>query len=371
MSQGKFPQAEEALAENLTLRKELHDLDGMGTVLMEMGSIAFNQDKPAEAEAHFIAARECYEKVGNKRFVSQALYIQAMVAFAEGDFSKATQLSEQAVAIGQELGESTIIALGLVRLGRASSSIGNFDLARSQFEEVLKVSRETGIKQLQAVAHDSLGALAYFQAKYSEAYDHLKQSILLWREIGEEAGISFTLLILAMLIHSRRQYETAARLLGAAERMMPSYGLKFLSPVEIQGLENTRLALQSALGKKAYQQAWAAGQAMDLEQVQELALSQKVPDKLSPVDLLPAGVGLASRARTNVRSRVLALIEPLSERELEVLGMLAAGATNQEIAQKLFIDIGTVKSHNTHIFAKLGVKNRTQAVERARKLGLL
>ena len=64
------------------------------------------------------------------------------------------------------------------------------------------------------------------------------------------------------------------------------------------------------------------------------------------------------------------LIEPLSERELEVLGLVAEGCSNQEIANRLFITLRTVKSHTNHIYAKLGVKNRTQAVARGRELEL-
>jgi LuxR family maltose regulon positive regulatory protein len=65
------------------------------------------------------------------------------------------------------------------------------------------------------------------------------------------------------------------------------------------------------------------------------------------------------------------LIEPLSDRELEVLRLIATGLSNREIAQELVIAIGTVKSHINHIYGKLGVKNRTQAVARAQKLSLL
>jgi LuxR family maltose regulon positive regulatory protein len=65
------------------------------------------------------------------------------------------------------------------------------------------------------------------------------------------------------------------------------------------------------------------------------------------------------------------LIEPLSERELEVLRRVAAGYSNQEIAQDLVIAVSTVKRHLSNIYGKLGVGNRTQAVARARELGLL
>jgi DNA-binding NarL/FixJ family response regulator len=68
---------------------------------------------------------------------------------------------------------------------------------------------------------------------------------------------------------------------------------------------------------------------------------------------------------------VVELVEPLSERELDVLRKLASGATNREIAQALVIAEGTVKNHITNILGKLGVKDRTQAALKARDLGLL
>ncbi len=67
----------------------------------------------------------------------------------------------------------------------------------------------------------------------------------------------------------------------------------------------------------------------------------------------------------------LPLIEPLSNRELEVVGLIAAGLTNREIAQELVIAVGTVKRHTNNIYGKLGVQNRTQAVARVREFGLL
>jgi LuxR family transcriptional regulator, maltose regulon positive regulatory protein len=68
---------------------------------------------------------------------------------------------------------------------------------------------------------------------------------------------------------------------------------------------------------------------------------------------------------------VQTLVEPLSDRELEVLRLVASGATNQEIGQRLFVSVNTVKKHTGNIFSKLGVNNRTQALAVARELGLL
>ena len=69
--------------------------------------------------------------------------------------------------------------------------------------------------------------------------------------------------------------------------------------------------------------------------------------------------------------RARGLVEPLSEREREVLRLLAAGKPNQEIAQELVVSLHTVKKHVTHVLGKLGAANRTEATARARELGLL
>lgn len=65
------------------------------------------------------------------------------------------------------------------------------------------------------------------------------------------------------------------------------------------------------------------------------------------------------------------LVEPLSQRELEVLQLLAEGLSNREIGERLFLALSTVKGHNRNIYGKLQVKRRTEAVARARELGLL
>ena len=65
------------------------------------------------------------------------------------------------------------------------------------------------------------------------------------------------------------------------------------------------------------------------------------------------------------------LIEPLSERELQILQFISEGMSNREIAERLCLSLGTVKVHSHNIYGKLNVSNRTQAVGQARKLGLL
>jgi LuxR family maltose regulon positive regulatory protein len=77
----------------------------------------------------------------------------------------------------------------------------------------------------------------------------------------------------------------------------------------------------------------------------------------------PAATGAAQQPGT--------AIEPLSERELEILRLISKGLSNQEIAEILVIAVSTVKSHINHLYGKLGTQRRTQAITIARDLGLL
>ena len=70
-------------------------------------------------------------------------------------------------------------------------------------------------------------------------------------------------------------------------------------------------------------------------------------------------------------SRSQGLIDPLSQRELEVLSLIDQGLSNNEIGERLFLALDTIKGHNRRIFEKLDVSRRTEAVARACELGLL
>jgi DNA-binding NarL/FixJ family response regulator len=72
-----------------------------------------------------------------------------------------------------------------------------------------------------------------------------------------------------------------------------------------------------------------------------------------------------------VRPEAQSLVEPLSERELEILAIMATGAPNREIGEQLYIAEGTVKNHVTSILGKLNARDRTQAVVKAQQLGIL
>jgi LuxR family maltose regulon positive regulatory protein len=87
--------------------------------------------------------------------------------------------------------------------------------------------------------------------------------------------------------------------------------------------------------------------------------------------ILPGYIGRILSAYGGGKKSTVPLVEPLSERELEVLRLITAGLSNREIAEKLVISIGTAKTHVHNVCGKLGVRNRTEAATRAKELDLV
>ena len=80
---------------------------------------------------------------------------------------------------------------------------------------------------------------------------------------------------------------------------------------------------------------------------------------------------LPDRQAGFVLNESLAAKLELSNRELKILGLMAEGNSNQEIANRIFVSLSTVKTHNQNLFEKLDVKRRTQAIEKAKRLNLI
>ena len=103
-----------------------------------------------------------------------------------------------------------------------------------------------------------------------------------------------------------------------------------------------------------------------LEAIRAVARGESILDPSVTAKVVTEFARLANQS-----SRPAALVNPLSEREVEVLRLVAKGATNPEIAAALFIAEGTVRNHLTNILGKLAVNDRTQAAVKAKELGLV
>ncbi len=150
----------------------------------------------------------------------------------------------------------------------------------------------------------------------------------------------------------------------------------FLSALSQQGRHGSAPEVQATLAILHYprgQQIYVdelvdAGPAL-IPLLREATAGAIVPEVPGMLTADPGEAG--RRSETETVSQPAASIEPLSQRELEVLRLLAAGLSNKDLAARLFLSVGTVKQHLHHINGKLGTTSRTSALARARHLGIL
>jgi LuxR family maltose regulon positive regulatory protein len=168
-----------------------------------------------------------------------------------------------------------------------------------------------------------------------------------WRQQAESKGWQDerlkTMVLQAVALQAQGEKDKAVHLLGAALALAEPEG--FLRIFIDEGAPMAQLLSE------------AAAQGIRPGYVSKLLAAAEVR-KQSPEDK-PS----ASSART--------LVESLSPRELEILQLIAQGLSNDEIGKRLFLALDTVKGHNRRIFDKLQVQRLTEAVARARELGLL
>jgi LuxR family maltose regulon positive regulatory protein len=171
--------------------------------------------------------------------------------------------------------------------------------------------------------------------------------------------------------------EETARAAGRMGRIIEILLLKALAMQESRNSEHAIQTLTECLTlaePEGYVRVFLdEGQPMQMLLAQWLAQASAGPLRdyairlLSHFDAEPHMV----TATQETGSAAQALVEPLSQRELEVLHLMALGRTNKEIARQLIVAPGTVKAHTSSIYRKLDVANRTEAVARARRLGIL
>ena len=155
--------------------------------------------------------------------------------------------------------------------------------------------------------------------------------------------------------------------LATAERLKPHVALVDLFLGERSGAElceairsaspKTRVLLISGIGWISPQAAKAAG-------------ASGFVSKDWSADEVAMAVRMVGKGMTVFGRQVEAPATPLSDREREVLTLIASGATNREIAERLYLSPHTVKEHASALYRKLGVKNRAEATRRAERLGL-
>ncbi len=342
INQGRLNEALQLCEEAL----ELGTVEGRrtaatGFATLEKGKIFYERNELAAAESELRAALELLGEGGIIESFGNVHAVLALVRQAQGEPAEAQALAQEAVdiAIGGRIERIIVLAQAYqVRLWLAPGALGR-------------------------------------AVQWAEQYGRL-EPVQYLREFED--------LTLAQVLLSTEQTTEATslldRLAAAAEpagRMNSLIQIRVLQALAAADSGDTKKALsdlQQALhmGRSEGYQRVFIDQGRPLAELLQLALQHDIAPEYASELLAAFEEKPAAEKVGAVRwDQSSLLVEPLSERELEVLQLLAEGLSNREIAQRLFLSTHTVRSHTYNLYGKLDVHSRTQAVARARELALL
>ncbi|MGI8624813.1 MAG: helix-turn-helix transcriptional regulator [Solirubrobacteraceae bacterium] len=368
---GDLPAARVVLGECLAVARESHDDQGLRIGLVGLGSVAVEQGDYREAKALLEEALAISCELEERYSKAEALQYLGWLALNRGDVPGARDLIERASAVSSEPAVVDDIA-GTLLLGRAAHVAGDRGGARRRFAEVLAraspappimalqcagdlavdegnldegrrlleralaQARGIGQRNMMASALHGLGLIARDAGNTARATERHHEALELQRGIGAAPAIVASVEALAGLAVAGGRDHDAARLLGAATALRRDNGyarLPWESARHGADIEDIR----GRLSGEELKAALAQGSGLSIEQAAAEAAGTSAPPAR------PAGDWSS-----------------LTAAEQRVAVLAAEGLTNAQIAERLCITAGTVKNHLSHIFAKLGVRTRTE-----------
>ena len=335
-------------------------------VLYTASMLAFAYGDYDSGRTYSQRALELAREHGDRAGEAWALLWMAAHCMAyPGEVERGLAFCEDAVAIFQDLDDKSGTAWSLNVIGEMTRMEGDYDRASRAYEESAAVCRAMGDRRREAIALVNLGSVARHQGDFHKAEAVMLEGLAVLRDLDLRYHIAIVMGLLAGPVAAKGQWTQAAHLLGASEAIFEEMGIAH-APADQQDIEQCEAFLRQKLGDEAVNAAWDAGRKLTLQEATAYALAG-LADFQPEADNVPASEH-THQLQTPI---VQPLVDPLSERELEVLFLLAQRWTNQEIASELSIALGTVKTHVHNICSKLHVAGRRQAVTRARELQIL
>jgi DNA-binding CsgD family transcriptional regulator len=275
-------------------------------------------------------------------------YLQGTTALARAAAGGTAEAIEQleAIAAAGGYGDYLTLVLALLTLGELLRVSGDATGASARAEEAIAAARQLGNQPREADARLLQARLA-LAADGPLAAEALAQDALgTFVEFGHTVELPEALDVLAQVAAAVDAHEDAARLIGAADAGRGTFGAVVRSPGREREIAAVLAGLEEALGSAAADEARAEGAALSLDEA----------------------VAWVRRTR-GTRKRPAGGWESLTPTELQVVELAAEGLTNPQIGERLFITRGTVKVHLSHVYGKLGIRNRSELAATAARRG--
>jgi len=356
---GNYEKATELYLKGLPLleKGKLH-----GSTAMALAGITFmhrSKDQSLSMEelpAILLPYLEDCRQRGERRCEAWLMYALGGTTSYVKNFEQAVDWLKGSLEIFKAQGDGWGSTYVLNLLGIVYIDLEKYPEARSAFKESLKICQD--VRDMGGVAFSlaQLGEIAAQQQEHDSARQYFLEAVKIMYDAKQELFIHWHLYELGESFHRAGENEQAARIFAfILEQTDDQETRDFIRPL-LEGL-------REEMPPNVFQRARLSGEKTDLS-----ALIQDLWTRFpQPKPFAVAEPSQPEKLITGVGS----MVEPLSARELEVLTWIAAGFSNKEIAQKMVVTVGTVKKHINNIFGKMQVNSRTQAVVKARHLGIL
>jgi LuxR family maltose regulon positive regulatory protein len=345
----------------------------------------------AAAEAHRQGLRLAVTRDGQPLPLAGFFHVGLGKQLREwNDLDAATQHLQQGIALGQRGGMQGIELDGAITLALVLQAQGDPAAAEGMLERAAQIAQTWGQPQIVLRVATFAARLALMQGRLPDAARWaIANRLGKDDELNEWLEIEYATLARVQIaeghaddaMHLLTRLAEAAEQAGRIGRLIEILALQALA-FQIQGDTATALstlarALQLAM-PEGYVRVFV-DEGIPMATLLRAAYTRRIlPDYVARhLAAMPRteGRGLRTEAAESLSSvlspQSLSLVEPLTDRELEVLRLVVAGHSNRQVADELIVAVGTVKAHLNSIFGKLGVRSRTQAIVRANDLHLV
>jgi predicted ATPase/DNA-binding CsgD family transcriptional regulator/DNA-binding XRE family transcriptional regulator len=316
--------------------------------LFALGTLAFWVEADYQRSEPMIEeSLAIFRRVGERRGEAEALFQLGHQTWATGNLDRASSLSDEGTALAQEIGAADIASAIQVSRGLIARDRGDSEQAKRLLEEALAGFRRIGFTWSAAWNHFHLADLSRSQGSHAHALAHYVACARLWWEDGDAWATVVALRGAATAAADAGQPAAAARLFGATEAHGEALDLG-VGLADRASYDRAVADVRAALGEADVLGAWRAGRALTVDEAigEAAALA---------VDLAGTPISPSTPIRPSLPGG-------LSEREVEVLRLVAQGLTNAEVAAQLYLSPRTVEAHLRRIYDKLGTSSRAAAV---------
>lgn len=396
-NQGDLEAAEALVNEALTLFRILNDQHSVVRLQLLAGNLAAIDGRYDEAECTLLKGIKAERSLNRPWMLANGgLGKLQMVYCFSGRFEEAQAPLAECRQLCQEYGWPWGLAQTGVSFALLQLQIGHYSEAQRESETTIGLVHEHGLPDFftcEALTLLAQAQIAIGNYEKAEAFLRESESLCDSRPVGIATYVAGNDLYWGIAAaargdsaiawkHVRRELKTAACRTDRLNLANAIAGKAYLHAVENEAslaLEAYSLAQQHPFVAHSRWFADVVGHRVH-EAVSNLSPSETdlIMQRSTESDLETAAAAILAQSDVPKEKKpvvgtapVLPLLDPLSERELELLQLVAAGKSNREIAAELFLALGTVKSHLHNIYQKLDAANRTQAINRAKALDLL